>query len=382
MADRLAWTDGKLHVSEMMITTQNGVSIFDGSDKTDYQKGMLTLTSHRIFWKDQSAHIELPLSSVVFCEKKDASFTSKARLVCTVTRSQETKRPGPYATSRHDEIQFEFRDGGCNEFLRLSQDELMKKRWLLEPMKSTGASSSGAERAHRTGISGIENHIQQQLNVQHQSISTAFQDLNQLMQQAKEMVNISKSITNKIQEKRSDLTTDETIKFRSYLLSLGIENPVTKESAGNDYHVKLAREISSVLEKALKDTNGVMTVSDAFCRVNRARGYELISPEDLLNAAMHMERLGLPVRLRILSSGVKSFELINHNETKDLEQIQTLVEQASSLSADQLANQLAIPVILARERLIAAETFGLLCRDDSIEGLRFYPNLFQQNLSF
>ena len=104
-----------------------------------------------------------------------------------------------------------------------------------------------------------------------------------------------------------------------------------------------------------------MTVSDAFCRVNRARGYEvflltcktnihlsiefqLISPEDLLNAAMHMERLNLPVRyeknglllisidrfshhsrLRVLSSGVKSFELVNHNEQKELEQIQTLV---------------------------------------------------------
>ncbi|CAF1385155.1 unnamed protein product, partial [Adineta steineri] len=26
--------------------------------------------------------------------------------------------------------------------------------------------------------------------------------------------------------------------------------------------------------------------------------------------------------------------------------------------------------------LIAAETNSLLCRDDSIEGLRFYPNLF------
>ena len=33
MADRLAWTDGKLHLGETMITTQNGVSIFDGTDK-------------------------------------------------------------------------------------------------------------------------------------------------------------------------------------------------------------------------------------------------------------------------------------------------------------------------------------------------------------
>jgi hypothetical protein len=33
MADRLAWTDGQLHVGEVMITTQIGVSIHDGSEK-------------------------------------------------------------------------------------------------------------------------------------------------------------------------------------------------------------------------------------------------------------------------------------------------------------------------------------------------------------
>ncbi|CAF4119378.1 unnamed protein product, partial [Rotaria socialis] len=283
-----------------------------------------------------------------------------ARLICTLSRSQ-TKRPGPFASSTHDEIQFEFRDGGCNEFFRLIQEELAKKRWSVQPAKPTTTMNAAmSDRSHRTGISGIENHLQHQLNVQHQSISGAFQDLNNLMQQAKDMVNISKTIANKIQEQRSDLTSDETIRFRSYLLSLGIDNPVTKESAGSQYH----------------DTNGIMTLSDAFCRINRARGYELISPEDLLNAAVHMEQLNLPVRLRVLSSGIKSFELTNHNEEKDLKEITNQVESAKSMSADQLANLIGIPVIVARERLIAAETNGLLCRDDSIEGLRFYPNLF------
>ena len=42
------------------------------------------------------------------------------------------------------------------------------------------------------------------------------------------------------------------MKFRSYLLSLGIENPVTKESAGNQYHLQLAKELANVLEKPLK----------------------------------------------------------------------------------------------------------------------------------
>ncbi|CAF1214064.1 unnamed protein product [Rotaria sp. Silwood1] len=378
MADRLSWTDGQLHVGEVIITSQNDVSINDGSEKTDYQKGLITLTSHRILWKDKSAQVELPLSIVIFSEKKDASLISKARLVCTVSRGQEPKRPGPFASSRHDEIQFEFREGGCNDFLRLVQEELVKKRWLLQPVKptTTGMNPTTSDRSHRTGISGIENHLQHQLNVQHQSISSAFQDLNQLMQQAKDMVNISKTIANKIQEKRSDLTSDETIRFRSYLLSLGIDNPVTKESAGSQYHVSLAKELASVLEKALKDTNGIMTLSDAYCRINRARGYELISPEDLLNAAVHMEQLNLPVRLRVLSSGTKSFELTNRNEKKDLQEIANFVESSISMSADQLANLIGIPVIVARERLIAAETHGLLCRDDSIEGLRFYPNQF------
>lgn len=39
----------------------------------------------------------------------------RARLVSTVSRPPGAKRPGPFANSRHDEIQMEFRDGGCNE---------------------------------------------------------------------------------------------------------------------------------------------------------------------------------------------------------------------------------------------------------------------------
>jgi len=40
MADRLSWTDGQLHIGEVIITAQNGVSIHDGSEKV-----------RRDFWK-------------------------------------------------------------------------------------------------------------------------------------------------------------------------------------------------------------------------------------------------------------------------------------------------------------------------------------------
>ena len=43
---------------------------------------------------------------------------------------------------------------------------------------------------------------------------------------------------------------------------------------------------------------------------------------------------------------------------------------------EELAQLLSISLLLAQERLLTAERAGKICRDDSIEGLRFYPNLF------
>ncbi|KAG8337685.1 Vacuolar protein-sorting-associated protein 36 [Homalodisca vitripennis] len=52
------------------------------------------------------------------------------------------------------------------------------------------------------------------------------------------------------------------------------------------------------------------------------------------------------------------------------------LKDSGSLSAEQLAQELGISVILAKERLLATEKAGKACRDDTIEGLRFYPNMF------
>lgn len=48
----------------------------------------------------------------------------------------------------------------------------------------------------------------------------------------------------------------------------------------------------------------MMTLTDAFCRVNRARGLELISPEDLMAACKALADVGLPMGLHTFDSGV------------------------------------------------------------------------------
>ena len=45
------------------------------------------------------------------------------------------------------------------------------------------------------------------------------------------------------------------------------------------------------------------------------------------------------------------------------------------MTAEEFARASGTALVIAKERLLAAENLGKLCRDDSIEGLRFYPNL-------
>ena len=60
----------------------------------------------------------------------------------------------------------------------------------------------------------------------------------------------------------------------------------------------------------------------------------------------------------------------------DLQRDLCQVESMGSLTAEELSRKQGLSVILATERLLAAETEGLLCRDYSVQGLRFYPNRF------
>ena len=78
------------------------------------------------------------------------------------------------------------------------------------------------------------------------------------------------------------------------------------------------------------------------------------------------------------TTGVKVLQLESAAVTSEdvLEKTEAAVVDSESLTAEEFARLAGVAVVLAKERLLAAENMGRLCRDDSIEGLRFYPNLF------
>ena len=68
-----------------------------------------------------------------------------------------------------------------------------------------------------------------------------------------------------------------------------------------------------------------MVLTDVYCRVNRARGLELLSPEDLLNACRQLAPLNLPIVLRTFDSGVMVLQSRAHSDYEIAEAVSLLV---------------------------------------------------------
>ncbi|CAC5390566.1 VPS36 [Mytilus coruscus] len=377
--DRWEWSESDIFdkPGESFVCQQAVVSLYDGEDKSTFVHGLLTLTTHRLQWKDpknRSRILSLPLSLVVFLEQEAAGFSKSAKIVVHLNSADSNKPAGPNRQSRYNYIKLSFKQSGEREFFRELSEQLQQKRWQQSLPPAQRVVATGRHR----GIMGIERSIQQKQKATDSNITQSFQDLSKLIEKAKEMVALSKTIATKIKDKQGDITEDETVKFKSYLLSMGIPNPVTREThgTGDKYNTELAKELSKALMNPLKESGGIMTLTDVYCRVNRARGMELLSPEDLINACEMLEILRLPVRLKTFDSGVMVLQLQSHDEEQIIKDTTKTVEENQSMTSEELSQNAGISVILAKERLLLTEKVGGVCRDESVEGLRFYPNLF------
>ncbi|XP_018967143.1 vacuolar protein-sorting-associated protein 36 [Cyprinus carpio] len=379
--DRFVWTNGLLEMNETLVIQQRGVRLYDGEEKAKLDVGVVLLSTHRLLWRDQKNHeccICIPLSQIIFFEEQAAGIGKSAKIVIHLHPAPENKEPGPYQHSKYSFIELSFKEHGQIEFYRRLTEEMTQKRWENTPVSQPIPTGPKAGRTRAVGIVGIERKLEEKRKETDKNISEAFEDLSKLMEKAKEMVELSKSIANKIKDKQGDITEDETIRFKSYLLSMGIANPVTREThgSGTQYHIQLAKQLGDMLQAPLEERGGMMALTEVYCLVNRARGMELLSPDDLVNACKMFESLKLPLRLRVFDSGVMVVQLQSHSEEEMIASALDNVSDKGSLTAEEFAKLLGLSVLLAKERLLLAEKMGHLCRDDSVEGLRFYPNLF------
>lgn len=101
----------------------------------------------------------------------------------------------------------------------------------------------------------------------------------------------------------------------------------------------------------------MITLSDLYCIFNRARGIELISPDDLYRACLLFESLDLPLRLRKFDSGVIVVQSKDENDEQIAKQILDIINENGPLSAFDLAKINSISLHLAKDQLLV----GVVC---------------------
>lgn len=119
------------------------------------------------------------------------------------------KAPGPTNNSPYNYVKLSFKEGLDSNFILQLSDAIMKRLWELsrdgellvsnmDAQGNQGNSKLLPQIKTRTGIIGIERSLQEQQKETDENISLAFQDLTKLMDMAKDMVAISKTISAKI----------------------------------------------------------------------------------------------------------------------------------------------------------------------------------------
>lgn len=169
------------------------------------------------------------------------------------------------------------------------------------------------------------------------------------------------------------------------------------------YVTELSRNLAEYLtderEGLLRRAGGIMSLVDVWAAFNRARnGVELVSPRDFHSAAEQWEVLRLPVRLRrFRKSGLLVVQRADWTDEKTLQQLSAWLNQLHSTStstststtsttttswfgrgvtAQEAGERFGWSLGVASEELEMAEERGLLCREQGVEGLRFWLNHF------
>lgn len=371
--------------------------------------------------------------SLSTCEVCGASLhTAFDRRVQVVAEDiQRAESPGPsldVASIVGDDsiqtIKFSFRDGGAPTLNERLQNALVQRKWLLQsappvpkpastppqsdgflrPTNGTIQPTSAPQRV--VGIAGLEQRGALLRQNNQAVIGTAFEDLEALMTSAKEVIEMAEQFA-KQTNGAGDSDSDARRLISDSASALGLVT--TKDMLGSGssaeqlYVTELSRDLAEFLtddrKGVLRKEGGIMSLVDLWQVFNRTRnGIELVSPLDFEKAATIWDSLHLPVRLRRFKSGLLVVQERNRTDEKTISSLLTWLQQpqptfpsqtensqdhslGGGITAQETAERFGWSVGVATEELEMAEEAGALCRDQCLDGIRFWENHFTRMLS-
>ena len=314
-------------------------------------------------------------------------------------------------------VKLSFRGGGDKVFHERLKGAMLQRKWLLQnappiprPDRSLGGTpervltpdvqltgTHALERSNIVGIAGLERRGLELRKNNEMVLGNAFEDLEALMASAKEIVALAETFANKAPEDGTEVA-NALLQESATALGMVTTKDMLNPSAGSEslYLSELSRNIAEYLtddaKGILHKEGGIMSLVDLWAIFNRARGgVELISPMDFEKAARLWERLNLPVRLRQFKNGLLVVQRHDWTDDKTIAQLLNWLQELHMLpprgeahwdwetfgrgiTAQEAAQKFGWSVGVATEELQMAEENGALCREESVEGLRFWEN--------
>jgi ESCRT-II complex subunit VPS36 len=309
-------------------------------------------------------------------------------------------------------IKFSFRAGGDKTFHDRLKGAMTQRKWLLQsapPIPSpspspkpgnldeqAGFAQNDLPRPTSTpvGIAGLEKRGLESRKNNEVVIGTAFEDLEALMASAKDIV----ALAEKFAVDSGKGPPEASSVFSDSAAALGMVTTKDKLNSGSEnlYLSELSRNLAEYLtddrKGVLRAEGGIMSLVDLWAVFNRSRnGVELVSPLDFHKAAQEWEKLSLPVRLRRFKSGLLVVQRLDWTDEKTIQQFRVWFKQLQQvapagevswdwpsfgrgINAQEAAQRFGWSVGVAIEELEMAEDRGVLCREQGIEGLRFWSN--------
>ena len=263
---------------------------------------------------------------------------------------------------------------------------LSTRSYAVAPVDSSkAAASSTALKQFSTssaGVGGLMRDVDASARRTDATLDAAFTDLTALMAHAKDIVTLAQRFTRTLATSANH-STEEEAALASLLTTMGLPNPITKQTAtASSFHSHLARQLSDFLAtQPTFQQQQMMTLTDVYCVYNRARGTDLISPDDCRRACELLGGLSVGMRLQRLEGGVLVVCREGMVEV-GVEGVVSAVREneargsGGGLAVVELSGVLGVSMVLVEERCLLAEKRGWLVRDESVEGVRWWSNHF------
>ena len=231
------------------------------------------------------------------------------------------------------------------------------------------------------GLSRIQNIQRKKINNQNKMISGSFNNIETFRQNSEELISLAQQIRAKLSISKANINENasQAAEINSILSKIGFIDPVTKEVAGSDYYIKLAEQINLYFTDYFKKNPDikVITLIDAYCIYNRARGGNTISPKDMSQAIDNFDKVAGEIKIKNFN---KEMIVLHTNEFSNENLINLIKKHMQQNNKDyielkSLSNIINVKNVLLETILIDdLLNNGLLLIDEFDLDVRYYLN--------